>query len=164
MYQAIPSEVRLLAYREFTGTSLRDVVLACREQGVTTLTVPHDIKVRELVSGRSRLEMLHDLRFDVRVAPNVPLEEGLDVANRLLARCHFDEKYADLGIDRLRGYRRNPDTGRPIHDDCCHGADAFRYLAVGLRDSGAVRRLPGGVVVPVRSYRGHAHPRRGDDR
>lgn len=154
MYQAMPADVRLLAYREFTGTSLRDVALACRDQGITTLTVPHDIRVRELVSGRSRLQMLQDLRFDVRIAPSVDLEEGLDVANRLLGRCHFDERHAALGIDRLRGYRRNPDTERPIHDESSHGADAFRYLALGLRDSALVQRLPGGAVVPVRSPAG----------
>jgi hypothetical protein len=150
MFQAMPTEVRLLAYREFLGTSLRDVALASREQGITTLIVPHDIRVRELVSGRSRLEMLQDLGFDVRIAPSVSLEEGIDAANRLLPRCHFDERHAALGIDRLRAYRRNPETEKPIHDESSHGADALRYLALALADSGAVRREPGGVVIPVR--------------
>jgi hypothetical protein len=42
--------------------------------------VPHGLNARELVSGRSRLKMLHDPRFNVRVAPNMALEEGLDAA------------------------------------------------------------------------------------
>ncbi len=86
----------------------------------------------------------------MRIAPSVSIEEGLDSATRLLARCHFDAKHAALGIDRLRGYRRNVETGRPLHDDCSHGADAFRYLALALSDSDRVRRAPGGAVIPVR--------------
>jgi hypothetical protein len=150
VFQAWPAEIRLLAYREFTGTGLRDVALALREQGVTTLVVPHDIRVRELVSGRTRMQMLQDMRFGIRVAPSVDLEEGIDAANRLLVRCHFDEKYAALGVDRLRAYRRNPATERPIHDESSHGADAFRYLALGIQDSQPVARFPGGAVIPVR--------------
>jgi hypothetical protein len=151
LYQAMPAEVRLLAYREFNGTGLREVALALRDQGVTAVTVPHDIKVRELLSGRSRLELLEDLGFDVRIAPSVSVDEGLYAAERLLARCHFDLKHADLGIDRLRGYRRDVKTGKPVHDDSSHGADAFRYLALALTDSGPVRRVASGAVVPVRT-------------
>ena len=46
-----------------------------------------------------------------------------------------------VGLDCLRNYRREYDEkrkvfyDRPLHDWSSHGADAFRYLAIGLDES-----------------------------
>jgi hypothetical protein len=152
MWQGLSTgEVRLLAFRSVSGVGLRDVALALREQGVTSLIVPHDIRVRELVSGRSRLETLQDLGFDVRIAPSCSIEEGLSAAGHLLDRCFFDERHCAEGIEMLMGYRRNAETGRPLHGPESHAADSFRYLALAFEPSIPVRRPPSGAVVPVRA-------------
>ena len=39
--------------------------------------------------------------------------------------------------DRTRSFRANP-----VHDWSSHAADAFRYFAVGLRESGPTMRAP----------------------
>lgn len=150
MFQAMQGEVRLLAFKEVTGCGLREVAQAMKEQGITRLILPHDARVRELMSGRTRLEMLQDMGFDCDIAPSVSIEEGISSTERLLSRCHFDMKHAEAGVDRLRGYRRNPESGKPIHDECSHGADALRMLALALSDSGPVRRSPTGAVTPIR--------------
>jgi phage terminase large subunit len=47
------------------------------------------------------------------------------------------------GIDALKLYRANYDdkrqtlSQRPIHDWTSHAADAFRYLAMGLKETKA---------------------------
>jgi len=75
----------------------------------------------------------------------------------MLARCWFDGGNCERGIEALRQYRRDFDEklktwrGRPLHDWTSHGADAFRYLAVGYKPadnwgSGPIRRNLRGIA------------------
>ncbi len=55
-----------------------------------------------------------------------------------LRRCWFDAERCRTGLDALVSYRRRQNTrtevyGAPEHDWASHGADAFRYLATGLK-------------------------------
>ena len=65
------------------------------------------------------------------------MDDGIQAARSMIARCWFDEEDCARGIEALRQYRREFDErlktwrGRPLHDWTSHGADAFRYLAVG---------------------------------
>jgi phage terminase large subunit len=73
------------------------------------------------------------------IAPKLSVDDGIQAARTLIARCWFDEENCGRGIEALRQYRREFDEkmktwrGRPLHDWTSHGADAFRYLAVGYR-------------------------------
>jgi hypothetical protein len=66
------------------------------------------------------------------------IEDGVNAARLLLPRCWFDRDACAQGLAALRHYRRDYDErlrayrSRPVHDWSSHGADAFRYLAVGL--------------------------------
>jgi hypothetical protein len=59
----------------------------------------------------------------------------------ILPRCWFDAERCAKGIHALRHYRREwneaAQTWRasPVHDHASHGADAARYLALGVRDA-----------------------------
>jgi hypothetical protein len=56
----------------------------------------------------------------------------------MLNRCWFDEEKCSTGIKMLESYKRswNEKGGcwgeNPFHSFASHGADAFRYLAIGL--------------------------------
>jgi len=58
----------------------------------------------------------------------------------LIPRCYVDRGNVAEGLKHLRHYHRqfNDRTGdwkdKPNHDKSSHACDAFRYLAVGLRD------------------------------
>lgn len=58
-----------------------------------------------------------------------------------LLRCWFDAKKRAKGIEALRQYQREYDDklktfkARPRHDWASHGADAFRYLTIGLPEA-----------------------------
>ena len=64
-----------------------------------------------------------------------------------LARCWFDAGKCARGLEALRHYRcewdprRQAFRERPLHDWASHGADAFRYLAMGNRE-GREERMP----------------------
>jgi hypothetical protein len=101
---------------------------------------PHDIEVRELGTGKSRREIAYDLGISFRVVPKLPLEDGIHAAKLLIPRCWFDKENTKVGLESLRHYHRawndrmRTFKNSPVHDFSSHAADAFRYLAVGIRE------------------------------
>lgn len=100
---------------------------------------PHDIRVRELGTGLSRLETAAALGISFSVAPSLPLADGIDATRRLLPRIRFDAGRCAHGLKALRAYRRlwrprqESFSSSPLHDWAGHAADALRYAAVGFR-------------------------------
>ena len=115
-------------------------VLASKPYTYGRHVVPHDAKVRELGSGKSRMEMLAALGLKCDLAPNVKVEDGINAARMFLRKCYFDEKRTAPGLDALQNYRRDYNSrldefkATPVHDWASHGADAFRYLAISLKE------------------------------
>ena len=119
--------------------------------------LPHDVRVRELGSGRSRLEVLDNLRVTpVQIAPQLNVDDGIQAVRSMLDLCYFDKDKCEKGIDCLRQYRRQYNetmqvwAERPLHDWTSHCADAFRYLAIGYRKTSdwgePIRRNLKGIV------------------
>lgn len=147
-FQAGPGgEIRVIDYLESSGAGLDHYVRALREKNYLygAHIAPHDIRVRELGTGKSRLEVAKSLGIAFDVAPNMPLADGINAVRMILPKCWFDEQRCGAGLEAMRQYRRayNERTASfgsaPAHDWTSHGADAFRYLAVGLdlcQDSG----------------------------
>lgn len=100
-------------------------------------TAPHDIRVRELGTGVSRLEVARNLGIKFQIAPKLSVEDGISASRMLIARCRFNSDKCGEFIKALQHYRRNFDRktktwGKPIHDWSSHPADAFRYLALSV--------------------------------
>ena len=107
---------------------------------------PHDIKVREFSSGRSRLQSLAALGIDAIAVPQSNVLDGIHLTRRMLGRTWIDCNRCERGIEALRQYRREFDDRlkdwkrNPLHDWTSHGADALRTFACGFDDT------------PTRSY------------
>lgn len=148
--QAIWPEVRCIDYYEQSGEGLGHYVNVLNAKGYVwgRHVLPHDVEVRELGTGRSRKEMLASLGLRVEVAPNLPIDDGLEAARLFLKRCWFDAERCKTGLDALQNYRReeNTRTGElkplPVHDWASHGADAFRMAAVTLKESSMSQMRP----------------------
>jgi phage terminase large subunit len=137
-------EVRIIDYHEASGEGLPYYVRILSQKGYTygTHFAPHDIAVRELGSGKSRLEVAASFGLRFAITPRihgqvgVEVEEGINAARLLLPRCWFDQTKAAPLIEALMHYRRDYNTrlnefkATPVHDWSSHGADAFRGLAV----------------------------------
>jgi phage terminase large subunit len=84
----------------------------------------------------------------VRVLPRQDIDDGINAAKMLLGRCWFDRERTARGRECLAHYRRdfNDKMGiykeSPVHDWSSHGADAFRTLAMGLRETVPSAKLP----------------------
>jgi phage terminase large subunit len=142
-------EIHLIDYYETNGVGLAHYVneLAKRreERGYTygEHIAPHDMAAKEFGSGKSRIEMARGLGVTFRVAPKLPVDDGIQAVRAALPRCWFDEG-CGRGIDALRNYRREEVESKsdgvvtfykphPLHDWASHAADSFRYGMVGGR-------------------------------
>lgn len=134
-------ETRLIDFYEASGVGLDHYARALGERPYVygEHLLPHDAEVRELGSGKSRVETLMSLGIRPRVLPAMKVEDGINAARNLLQQCWFDATRCAGGLEALRQYRREWDDRlrafrpRPLHDWTSHAADAFRYLAQGLR-------------------------------
>ena len=138
--QLVGTEIRLIDYYENHGVGLDHYVKWIKDNDYTKAQhiLPHDVRVRELGTGKSRLEMLEEAGLEIKIAPRMALDDGIQAVRRILPRCWFNVPKVQIGLNCLRNYRRDYDEKRkifyerPLHDWSSHGSDSFRYLAIGL--------------------------------
>jgi len=144
--QQIGREVRLIDYYEASGASLAHYVKALQGKPYVygAHILPHDVEVKELGTGITRMETLKNLGLrNPLIAPRLSVEEGINAVRLLLPRCWFDRQKCAQGLEALKQYRHEYDErlkifrANPLHDWTSHAADAFRYLAQSLH------QLPG---------------------
>lgn len=144
-FQIIRGEVRVIDHYENHGQALPHyaAVLAAKPYHYGDDWVPHDAKVRELGTGRTRIEVLHQLGRKPRLVPDHRLEDGIEAVRLTLGACWFDMLRCSAGVDALSQYQKEYDEKKrdfrdlPRHDWTSHTADAFRYLAVAWRQAAA---------------------------
>jgi phage terminase large subunit len=119
--------------------------------------VPHDAKVRELGTGRTRVETMKGLGLAPLLAPNETVLDGINAARRTLPLCVFHPR-CEGGINALEQYRREWDDDKkcfkpsPLHDWTSDSADSFRYMSLSWRKTAArlvsSRRAQDGWYIP----------------
>ena len=148
--QNVGREVHVIDYYEDSGAGLPGAARWLKDQPYIygTHNVPHDAKVREWGSGKSRIEMAATLGMQFDLVPNIGKMDGIDAARSFIGRCWFDAGNTERGRNALVSYRKIWDEKRkvfgaaPLHDWSSNGADAFRYLAVGHKISVRQRLNP----------------------
>ncbi|MDK8874398.1 hypothetical protein [Paracoccus sp. SSJ] len=122
--------------------------------------VPHDAKVREWGTGRTRVETMQSLGLNPQVVPMATFMDGINAARKTLPRCVFHPRCEDLGIAALEQYRREWDDEKKtfkatdVHDWASHPAAAFRYLSLSWQtirpEPVKPREVQGWQVPPIR--------------
>lgn len=150
-FQTIGREIRVIDYYEISNQSLDETakVLLTKPYVYGTHYLPHDIQVRELMSGKSRMETLEGLGIK-EIQPGVRNDpvERINAVRMMLPKCVFDAKSCNRGIEVLKNYRREYDDKRktfrttPLHDWSSHGADAFGEFAVNFSKAVAKSAAP----------------------
>ena len=138
--QTIGAEVRLIDYYQNVGEGFPHYAGKLKEKGYVygSHNAPHDIVVKELGTGMTRLETAKKLGINFRIVPRVSLEDGIDSARSLFNKCWIDKSKCAIGINALKNYHKTYDDKKktfldyPYHDWTSNAADAYRYLAVGL--------------------------------
>jgi len=137
--QDVGREIHLIDYCEASGEGLPYYVkiLSDKRYLYGRHYAPHDIKVRELGSGRTRLQTARRLGLNFEVAKKISYkEDGIEASRNIFSHCWFDIKRCARGIDALENYKKEFDEKRkvyvssPVHDWATHGADAFQTMAI----------------------------------
>lgn len=138
-FQQLGTEIRIIGCEAFEHTSIPDMVHGWRgyDYPIDTVILPHDARVTELGTGKTRQEVFHDLGCNTVICPNQRIHEGIAQGKSLLKHCWFDRDATRTLVEAMLAYRsefdevRNVHKMTPLHDWSSHYADAFRYLAVG---------------------------------
>lgn len=155
-FSVVGSQVFIYDHVAQSGASLewwRDEVVRRHEQygwrhGIDY--VPHDAKVRDIGTGRTRVETMQQLGLRPDLVPNHKLDDGINAVRRTLPLCVFHPRCEDGGISALEQYRRDWDDDKktfrphPLHNWASHSADSFRYMCMSWR------RAPARVIAPTR--------------
>lgn len=152
-YQRRAGGYAIIDYEESNSKGLDHYVdlVASKPYKYSDWNVPHDAKARTLQTERSTIEQLmaHDeagkfARWDpgtplLRLCPRLSVQHGIDAVRAILPHCYFNSK-TEAGVEALRAYKRRWDditksfANDPAHDWSSHGADGFRYFALGVKD------------------------------
>lgn len=140
--QETPHETRWIDYYESSGAALDHYVKILREKPYAYRDhyLPHDAEVKELGTGRSRVETLKSLGVNnITIVPAQSVDDGINAMRMLLPRSWFDAEKCERGLNALRQYRAEFDDKhktlkpRPVHDWASHGSDAARTYAMGRK-------------------------------
>jgi hypothetical protein len=103
--------------------------------------VPHDSKVREWGTGKTRLESMREYGLKPQLVPNLSKLDGINAARKALNVSVFDPRCEETVVAALEQYRRKWDDERKTfqateeRDWTTHLADAWRYLAVAWQQA-----------------------------
>jgi phage terminase large subunit len=75
--------------------------LTHRDWHKATQLLPHDVQVRELTTGKSRLEVLREAGLDCTVIPRLNVDDGIQAVRRLLPKCWFNLSRSQAGLRLL---------------------------------------------------------------
>ena len=142
-FQVMGGEIRVIDHYENHGQGLPHYagVINAKPYKYAEHWVPHDARVRELGTGRTRIETMIALGFKVpRLVPDHKVMDGINAARLTIERCWFDADRCKDGLEALRQYQTEYDEktrsfkDTPKHDWTSHSADGFRYLAMAWRE------------------------------
>lgn len=149
--QFVGMETRLIRYFEGTQRTMTSYLAELQSFGYVydTIWLPHDAQNKTLAAaGRSIEDIVRGAGFKTKVLERVPTVDSINAARTIFPNCWFDRENTADGLNCLRHYRYevDPDTGQfgkmPLHDRYSHGADAFRYIALMVKEPAKVKKKP----------------------
>jgi len=158
-FQPLMGGVNVVDYYEASGVGVDHYAEVLHGKGYKLgyCLVPHDAKVKEWGSGRTRIEIMQSLNLQPWVVPDHRLMDGIQAGRTTIPLARFDRTKCAEGIEALKQYRAEYDEERkvlkptPLHDWSSHAADAWRYLSIGWRE---LRATEPALKSPVDFYIG----------
>jgi hypothetical protein len=138
--QDVGREIHHIDYHEESGEGLPHYYDVMKAKGYRygKHFAPHDISVRELGTGKSRIEQARSIGLAFRIVPKVGDKmDSIEAARSIFKLCWFDRIKCEKLIEHLDSYRKEWDDKRscyrssPLHDKHSNGADGFQTFAMG---------------------------------
>jgi len=137
-FQIIGQSIHIIDYYENNQEGLEHYIkyLDTKPYSYGKHIAPHDMENHSFSTGVSRREMAARLGLRFRIAPKLPIADGLEAAKVALAKCYIDAIKCKSLVKSLNLYRyvwdekRQMYTNKLFHGSESHAVDSFRYLAV----------------------------------
>lgn len=141
--QSQRNQHRMIRYEEFSGMGLPDILAKIKQlpYNYGDFVLPHDAKVRDWSTGRSRVETMYSLGCRrIRIIPKVGTKmESINAARMAFAVTYFDRTNCAIGLKGLANYQKKWDAKNnvfqdtPLHNWASNCADAFQQFGMGLK-------------------------------
>jgi len=136
-FQETVDEIRIIDYYQNAGPGLDHYINVLNQKGYeySEHWAPHDIKVREIGTGVTRLETAFSKGLRFNVCPKIGVDDGIEAVHQMFPRLYIDETNCEQGLDAISAYRAEKDEKKeilrkvPVHDWASDGADALRVIA-----------------------------------
>jgi len=136
--QRLRDEVRLIDCYENSGEGLEHYlnIIDSKPYIYSKHIAPHDIRVRELGTNKSRWETAKEMGLEFEIAPKLSIEDGIEQSRQLLTKCWIHKQNCNKLIEALKSYckrwdeKNNCFKNKPLHNWASHFADSFRYGAI----------------------------------
>lgn len=147
--QIVGFEFHIIDFLEDRGYHIDHYIQLIQERGYSYLNhwLPHDGTAKTIGTKLSVEEQMKAKGMRVKVVANLSIADGINAARTVFPRCYFDEIKCSDGLQCLKRYQYEVDqqTGQystsPLHNEWSHGADAFRYLSLGLQEREKASKL-----------------------
>ena len=149
--QFVGMETHLIRYFEDSQRTMTSYLAQLQTYGYVydTIWLPHDAQSKTLAAaGRSIEDIVRNAGFKTRILDRVPVVDSINAARTVFPNCYFDRENTADGLNCLRHYRYevDPETGQfskqPLHDQYSHGADAFRYIGLMIKEPAKPKKRP----------------------
>jgi len=135
------ADTRFIDYYSASGFAADHYAAVIQEKKyvIREIILPHDGENENFASDKTPASVFRGYGFKVRVLPRTAnVQHDINAARALIGMSLFDKQKCKKGLESLQNYKREWDDkhkcfkDNPCHDWASHGADAFRYAAVGL--------------------------------
>jgi hypothetical protein len=136
--QRTKNEIKVIDSYENSGEGLEHYlnIIDSKPYIYSKHIAPHDIRVRELGTNKSRWESAKEMGLEFDIAPKLSVEDGIEQVRQLLPKCWFHKRNCNKLVEALKSYckrwdeKNNCFKNRPLHNWASHFADSFRYGAI----------------------------------
>ena len=131
-------EIRIIDCYENSGEGLEHYIniVDSKPYKYSKHIAPHDIRVREIGTNKSRWETAKELGLEFDIAPKLSVEDGIEQVRRMLPKCFFHKNNCNKLVEALKSYckrwdeKNNCFRNKPLHNWASHFCDSVRYGAV----------------------------------
>ena len=136
--QRTKNEIRVIDSYENSGEGLEHYlnIIDSKPYTYSKHIAPHDIRVRELGTNKSRWESAKEMGLEFDIAPKLSVEDGIEQVRQISPKCWFHKQNCNKLVEALKSYckrwddKNNCFKNRPLHNWASHFADSMRYGAI----------------------------------
>ena len=129
--QIVDGKPIIIDFHESSGKKIEDYAIIINSKGYKYggHYAPHDVSKRMLFGDL--ITRAKEVGIDFRRVPKTnSVLQDIEICRRMLSKVYIHDRCEDL-IEHLMHYREAP-SGKPVHDNHSHAADAFRTMVMGI--------------------------------